>query len=461
MNLLEEIRAQIREVLTRRAQHATVIDEITDGAAARAADGGDSALTEDESTRFNEARSAIVKIDDEELPPLQARETELAEVAERRAAADELARRIGNPPPGPAPVVSVTNEPDLYRDGGEYSFLADLYRQQVTHDSPQAADRLQRHQAHEVERRAATTANFGGLIPPQYLLDLYAPLARAGRPFSNAVWRLPLPPEGEVFNIPRITTGTTTGVQAAQGDVVANQDIDDTNLGVSLRTIAGYQEVSRQSLERGVNIDRIVFGDLAADYAVRLNAANIAALLATAGIHAVTYTDASPTLAEIHPKLADAVQRVNGSRFLPATFHLMHPRRWGWMTGQVDTTGRPLVVSSAATNPVGVGEAAQYGQVVGILNSTGLPVITDAGVPTNLGAGTNEDIIVTCRGGDLGDIILWEENDGAPRELRFEARKGTSLMIDLVAYGYSAFTAGRYPTGIATIGGTGLVTPTF
>lgn len=70
MDLLEEIRAQIREALTRRAQHATVIDDVTDGAAARAADGGDTALTEEESTRFNEARTAITKIDDEELPPL-------------------------------------------------------------------------------------------------------------------------------------------------------------------------------------------------------------------------------------------------------------------------------------------------------------------------------------------------------------------------------------------------------
>jgi hypothetical protein len=31
----------------------------------------------------------------------------------------------------------------------------------------------------------------------------------------------------------------------------------------------------------------------------------------------------------------------------------------------------------------------------------------------------------------------------------------------MIVYGYSAFTANRYPNAFALIGGTGLVTPTF
>lgn len=418
-------------------------------------------LTDAEVEARKTAKAAVEAIDkqldgDEGL---LAREKELADEAERRDAADALADRLGNIPDQPARVTR-TNEPDLYNAGGEHSFIVDLYRQQVTPGMfADAADRLGRHMAFEqAERRDANVANFGGLIPPQYLVDMYAPMARAGRPFSNAIRTLPLPAQGTAWNISRITTGTTTTVQSAEGDTASETDIDETNLAIALRTISGSQDVSRQSLERGENIDQLVFGDLAAAYAVALNSANITALLATAGIIAVTYTDASPTFPEFHPKLADATQRINTNRFLPATFHLMHPRRWGWMTAQADSTGRPLVTSIAPQNPVGVGEAAKYGQVVGTVASTGLPVVTDASVPINLGSGTNEDIVTTLRG---DDILLWEENGGAPRELRFEQPQGKKLVVELTAYGYSAFTAGRYPSGIATVGGTGLVTPAF
>lgn len=453
MTLLEKIRNEIRAALDRRSALQVTIDEITDGVSARA-DG--SGLTEDETARFNEARASITAIDAVETPPLVAREAELVKDEEARAAADALATRIGGPAAArPAAIVRGIVEPDLYRSGGEHSFTVDMFRSQVQHN-PQASERLARHNAHEHETRDLNVAAAGALIPPQFLLDLFAPLARAGRPFSNAVRSVPLPSEGTVFNIPRGTTGTSVGVQAAESDAVSETDFDETTLAVSLRTLAGAQDVSRQALERGQNMDTIVFADLAGAYAVTLNVANITAALATGSIEAVTYTDATPTLSELYPKLADAVQRVNSLRFMPATAIFMHPRRWGWCTSQVDTTGRPLVSTIAPLNPVGVGVAAEYGQVVGQI--LGVPVITDASIPTNLGAGVNEDIIIVAR---ADDTLLLEENGGSPTDLRFEAGQAKKLVVELVAYGYSAFTAGRYPKSIATIGGTGLVTPAF
>ncbi|MGB3054343.1 MAG: phage major capsid protein, partial [Acidimicrobiales bacterium] len=245
-------------------------------------------------------------------------------------------------------------------------------------------------------------------------------------------------------------------VQAAENDAVSETNFDETTLAVSLQTIAGQQDVSRQALERGVGIDLVVFGDLASHYATVLDTSVYTAITGTAGIEAVTYTDASPTVAEFFPKLADAVQRVNSNRFMPATAIFMHPRRWGWLTAAVDSTNRPLIGLNAPSNAVGVGVAAEYGQVVGSL--FGLPVVTDANMATNLGAGTNEDLVIVAK---ADDILLWEDGDGAPRELRFEQTNGGNLTVKLVAYGYSATTAGRYPKAIATVGGTGLVTPTF
>jgi hypothetical protein len=45
--------------------------------------------------------------------------------------------------------------------------------------------------------------------------------------------------------------------------------------------------------------------------------------------------------------------------------------------------------------------------------------------------------------------------------LRFEQPKGAELDVQMIVYGYSAFTANRYPNAFALVGGTGLITPTF
>jgi hypothetical protein len=57
-----------------------------------------------------------------------------------------------------------------------------------------------------------------------------------------------------------------------------------------------------------------------------------------------------------------------------------------------------------------------------------------------------------------GLVHLWEEA-GQPVTLAFEQQAGTSLQVQLVAYGYAAFTAGRYPAACGKV--TGLVPPTF
>ncbi len=59
--------------------------------------------------------------------------------------------------------------------------------------------------------------------------------------------------------------------------------------------------------------------------------------------------------------------------------------------------------------------------------------------------------------------IVWTEGGLVPKQLRVDEPKPAtnSLQVRLVAYGYSALTAGRYPAAISTITGTGLVPPTF
>lgn len=352
---------------------------------------------------------------------------------------------------------------------GRPTFLHDLYRSQVLHD-PQAGERLARH-GHEVEvdrpdvmKRAVTTSAVSGFVPPAYLTTMWAELARAGRPVADLCNKMPLPETGMTVEIPRVTTGTLTGVQASQGATIANQDLDDTLLSVPVVTIAGYTDVSRQAVERGIGVETLVLGDLAADYNSKLDAQVIAGsgssgqhlgILNTSGITSVTYTDASPTVGELFPKLADAARQVVSQRFTGPTGIVMTPLEWGWIIGQADSTGRPLVdMNGTGQNSLGIGASPSYPGSAGTM--LGLPVYLSGNVPANLGTGTDETRIIVA---DFRDHVLFEDDNGAPFQLRFDQPLATSLGVRLVAYGYSAFTAGRLPKATSVVAGTGLITP--
>jgi hypothetical protein len=85
----------------------------------------------------------------------------------------------------------------------------------------------------------------------------------------------------------------------------------------------------------------------------------------------------------------------------------------------------------------------------------GLPVYVDATIPTNLGAGTNQDFIMVAR---MADLILWESN---VRAEAFQQTYAQNLSVFVRLYNYFSFQAGRYPKSISLINGTGLTTPTF
>lgn len=421
-----------------------------------------------------EDRSELTDAERSEHDELVARAARLAEDITRAEGAigDALrfdAQRARLEPPAANPVVHVGNEPTTYNPGSEHSFFADAYRSRFMGDQV-CAERLQRHgvevsrnEGFEVSRDVGTSA-FGALVVPQYLTELYAPIARAGRPFANICMSMPLPDEGMSLAIPRGTTGTATAAQATENSAAQETDFDETTLTVNVRTYAGQQDVSRQSLERGRGIDRVIYADLASDYATKLDAALLMGA-GTSGTHlgvtevssinAVTYTDASPTVAEFWPKLADAIQQVNSNRYLPPSVIVMHPRRWGWLMSGLTTSFPIAAQQGAPVNSVAVQQAVTYGQVVG--NIMGLPVVTDANIATDQGAGTEDSVIVAR----AEDLLLWEQGDGSPRELRFEETTGGSLTTKLVVYGYSAFAGGRYPKAVAEITGTGLIAPTF
>ena len=359
-------------------------------------------------------------------------------------------------------VAVVKSEARTYSPKAETSFIADAYSAQFNNDFA-AKERLARHMNEEkIERRDVTSANFAGLVVPQFLTDLAAPFARAGRPFLDIARKHQLPDQGLVISISKVTTGSATAVQT-EGASVQETNMDDTKLDVSVVTVAGQQNVSRQALERGTGIDSLVMADLVSAYNTNLDSLFVttsATSLTNVITQVVTYTDASPTVAELYPKMADAIQRIQTNFFAGPNFILMHPRRLAFILASLDDQKRPLAVPVPNFNGQPAIASGNGAPVYGNSGYTimGLPVITDANVITNNGTGTNEDVIIF---GNSQEAHLWEQGDGSPMMLRFEQPKGAELDVQMVVYGYAAFTANRYPNAFSLIGGTGLVTPTF
>jgi HK97 family phage major capsid protein len=359
------------------------------------------------------------------------------------------------------------------------SFFTDAYRAQMGMAAPEVTARLTAHMVEcrengQISQRAIGTGNLGGLVPPLYLVEEAAAIARAGRPTANIVRRLPLPATGQSLVIPRGTTGVTAAIQATQNSAVSNTDAAITDLTVPVVTIAGQQDVSRQALERGEGVDSLIFGDLAGAYAVALDSqvlsgtgsgGQMLGIIPTAGITQMSAFVAAATIATFYSKLAGAINAVQTGRFFAPNAIVLHPRRWAWLTSQLDSSGRPLVVPnqngpmnavSSFDVPIPIPSSDSVGTIQGV------PVYTDASIPTAVGTGPEDQVLVIRR----EDQILWEDGDGSPQQLRFEQTTGGSLTVKLVAYGYAAFTAGRFPLATALIGGNagagfGLVAPTF
>lgn len=96
-----------------------------------------------------------------------------------------------------------------------------------------------------------------------------------------------------------------------------------------------------------------------------------------------------------------------------------------------------------------VGDIVAEGPAGTILN---LPVYLDPNLPTNLGAGTNQDPVLVVR---RSDLMLWE---GRLKAESFQQTYASNLSVLLRVYNYVAAVS-RYPSSVAVINGTGSKTP--
>jgi HK97 family phage major capsid protein len=299
-------------------------------------------------------------------------------------------------------------------------------------------------------------------VPPLWLVDQYIDLPRFGRQTANLCRNMPLPAGTDSINLPKVSTGTSTGVQTADGAPVTSADLTDTFVQAPVRTIAGQEDVAMQLLDQSpISFDEVILGDLHADYNARLdiqviNGSGLAGqhlgILNVLSINTVTYTDASVTLPEMYPSFAQGASQVFKNRKLPATAAVLLPSTWYWATAQLDTTNRPLIVPpQVAWNPSGTQMDLATGDGPAGMLSMGLPGYIDGNLPTNLGAGANESRVIIAR---FSDLYLWE---GAMQTRVLSEVLSSTMQVRFQVYAYSAFMAGRRPEAISVLSGTGFI----
>lgn len=467
--LIASVRAAMAPKLTERKALKEKIDAVRTTCAAEDRD-----PSEDEAREVTEAAEKIRALDSD-LEAQTARVTELEDEKRRDEIAARLSREVHpvseqEDRGGYESQTRVTSEARTYRPDNDKrgkQFLRDVAAASVSGDLG-ARERLARHMQEErVERgadmldRAAGTGAFAGLVVPQYLVDLVAPAAKAGRPFADACRPHDLPDNGMTVNLSKITTQTSTALQSSENTGVSETDIDDTLLTINVQTNAGQQTISRQAIERGAGVEDTTLEDLFRSYNTTLDGTllNQATTGLSAAATAITYTDGDPSAAELYPKLLQgpaAVEAALLDQAMGDTMAVMHSRRWYWIQSQLGSTWPLFGQPGVAAQNAGANYGERYGAGVRGVLPNGTPVIVDNNIATNLGAGTNQDEIYFVA---QSEAHLWEDAN-APMLIRAEQTKAASLGVLFVVYGYFAYTFTRRAHA-QKIGGTGLVTPTF
>jgi len=322
--------------------------------------------------------------------------------------------------------------------------------------SPEGASN--RLKAAAQERAVGTSATF---VPvdgaPGFVSSRFAIGAR------NAAVLYPLLPReqivaGTVPEIPRLSGATVLG----QTEGAAVSDTDPTSAMVKGRTvtIAGEVDLSMFLFEQAgqaSNLDAAIAQELGSLIALELDRQLIAGsgagvetqgLVGLSGVTAATYTDASPTGAELLMALAQLHSQTHTARGRPPSVAILHARRWAWLVGSVDSSLRPIVEPEAYdSDDVDATAAGPVGTL-----ATGERVYATTAVPTTLGGGTEDRVILLIP----DDLVVFSRDV----QVKAAIQPGiATLTVKVVAYQYVASVLGRYPAGVGVLSGSGLAAP--
>lgn len=425
-----------------------------------------SELTEVEDAKTR-SLTADIKLLDQQILNTDERIQELSEEMSRDAKLTEGGIAVRR---AQARVSAIQESATYTKDNRQASYFQDLIKVGLNLDATgEAGERLRRHATDvatlpEYRDLNRTDGTGGYFVPPAWLMNEYIELARPARAYANLVDNQTLPGGTDSINIPKVNSGTAVGIQNGDNTSVTEVDLTDTFINAPVRTIAGQQDVAIQLLDQSpVNFDQVIFRDLLADYATKVDiqtlagsgtAGQVLGVHNTSGIQTIVV--AGNTIGNFYSAIADGIQRVYTRRFLPPTHIVMHPRRWAWLTAALDSSQRPLVGIAADQPMNSIAAMSGLGSQMVVGQMQGLPIVTDPNIGTTFGnesGGGTEDVVYVQRS---QDITLYES--GVRSRVLQEVGSGT-LTVRLQVYGYLAFTAARYPSSVVEV--SGLIPPTF
>lgn len=426
MTMLEKVREE-------RAAKQTELDALL------------ASVEKEERSAFNETESATFTTLSADLDALVKTEAELVAVEARRATA---AKTVD----AGAAKASVTSEPNpVYRRDNGTSFFRDLAVAASPNrlDSGEARARIvaaqERRAGSSITPDGTTGATHGGeFAPPEWLVNEFVQIARPGRVTADLLNNQVLPGGISSINLPvllaagatSVQASGTTGTQTGQGSVLTSTSVSSTSVSTGILTIAGQSVLPQQLLDQsGIPFDRIVLEDLARVYAVNANTVALSNTntsvglgllsVATAG-EAVTGTGAA-LVASLYAAVNDAAAKIQASIFQSPDAIIMHPARWAFILGSVDSSSRPLVVpQSVAFNPVGAGQNMPQGYAG---TFAGYPVYVDPGLPATTNTTVADQMLVLVR----GEHWAWET---APSLESFNATFADDLSVLYRIHGY-------------------------
>ncbi|MGP8180848.1 MAG: phage major capsid protein [Acidimicrobiales bacterium] len=406
------------------------------------------------------------------------------EVRALRAEVEELRTRR------PAPVRA--GHEFVYRKDTQLSYFRDrAYAQQ----DAEAASRLKIHAQEmdaylkEAERRQAAaaeraaqemdfefrvnpslvTGQGGYFSPPAWVIEDFATYPRPTRILAQLARAFPLPPFCQSVNLPRMTGGNMAAWQGNDDSGNPSSDVTDAAGSSEVVTISGQGDTAVQLLDFSpVNAaaDWAWFMDLneAYDYALEqqllvgtgsgsstVAQSQLPGILNLTGTGSVAYTDVSPTGSKMFAYLGQAAAYLGKNRKKPPEAWLMTTSRWAWLMSSEDTQLRPFEMPDLNGTKVAECPGSQLGWPVWLDDA--MPTTSTQGTPNTYTGGT-QDFIIACR---PSDMFLFE---GHPvTSVNMEPLSGV-LGVRFILRNYVAAVTNRYPSGICSLGGTGLAVQT-
>jgi HK97 family phage major capsid protein len=342
-------------------------------------------------------------------------------------------------PEGPAPApdpfagarVQVGHEPEVYRPGGEFSFVRDAFRARKDGDV-EAGARFARWQQQLAAFAVETRTTHPDVIPPGYRADLLVEPDVPQRPITSRLtgMRVTLV-DATPFSVP--IRGAFAGVgDHTEGTAhVAEGALTTDEITASPKAVSGAFRVSRELVDSSnPAIDMLAWRSMIEEYDADAEAyawARIvgASLSKTGGtvlaaLTPVTSIDTAAELEAQHVAFFTARRRT-------ASFAASGPEFFSAVSGYADTTGRPLY---PVINPQNANGTQTNGDEYGV-NVRGVQhVLSDAGGVN----GADQSLLIR-----QSDILYGES---AVRQFRFEEVEGPGI-LKLALWAYQVCTRMR------------------